>query len=1336
VALSWYPIQKRFTMNNDDSRCRHDAFISYSRKDMAFARVLEKALENFRMPKGVSIPQRHLDIFRDESDLTGSTYYDSIEHHLQDSATLIVICSPESARSAYVDDEIRRFAGGDLKRRQRTIALLYRGIPNNEAAPGQDAEKAFSPQLCELLTMPLAIDYRGFDPAKHKLNKGLYSNSWYSLLANICGLSRAEIETRERKRQSRNRVLRIGVVSGVLAALSIALVFTLLSRQDAIRERDLAVSGQLSADALNWLSRDPQLSLLLGFEAAMVGYSTNGVVSVEVQDALHRGLEAQRQKLRIFATHGVVRAVAFSPDRRLLATADELEGIQLWDTISGIALPIRFESSSSAPLGLAFSPDGKELATAGGDDAARLLDVHSGKLVRAFRGHKNRVWSVAFSADGTRLATASGDTTAKLWDVQSGRELMTFSGHTGEVNAVAISHDGMVLATASSDKSTRVWDIKSGRQLYAVTEGYSVRAVAFNPSGDRLATANLGSTAVAILDAVSGRRLRTLDGHAETVFSVAYSPDGSRLLSASLDKTAILWDVESGEKLFTYAGDSDELVCAAFSTDGRYIATGAANGFVRIWSTERSTEFPPLVGHTKTINHVAFSPDGRWIATASDDETARVWESNTGRETLTFTQGSAVNGLAFSPDSRRLATVNADGKGTVFDLSRGAEVLTLNGHSAAATSIVYSRDGLHLITGSDDRTARVWDAHSGKQLIAIQSDAGKIGSVDLNKDASRAAIAIELDTSAYQAASAEILDVRSGSILSKLQGDDVQVSQVAFNPDGKRLVTTGTSPPFMVKIWNTTSGENLLALSGHTGGILSAAFSPDGRALVTGGWDRTIKVWDAVDGFELLSLPAPNTSVTSLAYSPDGKRLAATGSGRTVNLYAMDPTELIVLAASRLVRPLSADECRRFLKRANCSDLASTKIVDGKGLLRMAQPEKAVALFRGALGGGKSGGIGPTAELLLSELNIDEARERSEVGDFAAAAQAYRTAVSMGPRGAIASEVESASWIASIAVNRAKQFITADNFREAIPVLQQAVALDPNNESGYLELDRAYVGTNEFGKAASAMRNAVRIRPSAPNVIEFADTLRINKDYSEAFTQIRKAIALDPRNERAHRVLAFLFLNTNDSDHALQEFKTAIAISPTKYSYSEVAGIYRSRKQFSLALETLKAAKAIDEKWVSAYADTADIDLVDLADYNAAYRELTAARNVAPDDAGLKADFAEACLAAGRFQEALDAANELLEAHLPNDKFSVSDRVAMDFIKLAALALLGNVSEANAAKQDLVEYFRVLPNYHQTWSYQGTRHFLSSYAMSETKRAALLQVLNLVDRRGGSEAEN
>jgi hypothetical protein len=127
----------------------NDAFISYSRKDIDFARKLEKALEEYKPPRALKLPRRNLVVFRDEADFTGVEYKESIEKHLKNSKKMIIICSRDARKSKYVNGEIRRFA--EARDADNIVPVLLSGIPNNEATPGQEDEMAFPEALCEAM---------------------------------------------------------------------------------------------------------------------------------------------------------------------------------------------------------------------------------------------------------------------------------------------------------------------------------------------------------------------------------------------------------------------------------------------------------------------------------------------------------------------------------------------------------------------------------------------------------------------------------------------------------------------------------------------------------------------------------------------------------------------------------------------------------------------------------------------------------------------------------------------------------------------------------------------------------------------------------------------------------------------------------------------------------------------------------------------------------------------------------------------------------------------------------------------------------------------------------
>jgi WD40 repeat protein len=405
--------------------------------------------------------------------------------------------------------------------------------------------------------------------------------------------------------------------------------------------------------------------------------------------------------------------------------------------------------------------------------------------------HGNSVFDVAYSPDGQRLATTSGHDLT-VWDALTGKELLYIPGslEDGQTTGIAFSPDGKRLAVAGGSVSSRRPDDKGGNRGF-----------------------------VRILDAATGKELRTLKGHGDIAFGVAFSPDGTRLASAG------------GENAFGGVGPAE----------------------LNVWDVATGKQLLDLRGHTHTVWQVAFSPDGKTLASTSDDGTARLWDAATGRE-LRVLRGhrGGVTGLGFSPDGKHLATAagTMDTKPAevkVWDLVTGQAILSWRAHTGLIPRLAFSPDGKCLATGGWDRTVRVWDAATGEELHAFR---GHREFVDVQPN-------------------------RGGR--SQARGPRVgAVTGVAFSPDGKRLATG--SSDYTVRVWDVTRAQDALAFSENINhGNPFLAFSPDGRRLLLP-FGGGAKVRDAVTGQDVFSLRMPRTCGDG-TWSPDGQRVATAGGG-------------------------------------------------------------------------------------------------------------------------------------------------------------------------------------------------------------------------------------------------------------------------------------------------------------------------------------------------------------------------------------------------------------------------------------------------------------------------
>ncbi|HSL46133.1 MAG TPA: helix-turn-helix domain-containing protein [Anaerolineales bacterium] len=297
-----------------------------------------------------------------------------------------------------------------------------------------------------------------------------------------------------------------------------------------------------------------------------------------------------------------------------------------------------------------------------------------------------------------------------------------------------------------------------------------------------------------------------------------------------------------------------------------------------------------LRGHTDTLWSAVFSQDGTKIATASLDGMAKIWDAATGKELLRvkspakdpkpstgYFEGWGWFWYAtFSPDGKYLATADGDGIARIWDAVTGEELLALEGHSTDVYHIEFSPDGSRLVTVSPDGLAILWDALTGERLLTISEDSALYWAV-FSPDGSQIAIAN------YDDGWVSIWDAGTGERLLTLPHPDTQVDSVAYSPDGSRLVTTSNDQT--VRIWDSNSGKELLSLYGYTINVTNAAYSPDGTRIATVVRNSQVKIWDAETGQEFFTIAAHSLDVLTVAFSPDGNRIVTASRDGTAKVW-------------------------------------------------------------------------------------------------------------------------------------------------------------------------------------------------------------------------------------------------------------------------------------------------------------------------------------------------------------------------------------------------------------------------------------------------------------------
>ena len=285
------------------------------------------------------------------------------------------------------------------------------------------------------MELPLASSYLGFDLQRDRINKSSFSGSWYKLLADMYGISRSEVEQRDKKRETRRRWITVSVTSAVIVALSVALVFALVSRRQAVERGEIALARQLAAQSEVLRIESPNLldrSALLAVEAAR---RTSGL---EIDRALREAVGLLPDLLFEYKNPKPIQTVSLSSLGEWAAAGGDDGLVRAWNSQSGKEIA-RIEHGVPVE-GIVTSPDGAYLASAS-KNGVIVREMKSGKQIR-------------LNAPGTRVLAfgegllASGGTTdgrISLWDVARRREVRRLRLN-GPAAALALSPDGRLMA--------------------------------------------------------------------------------------------------------------------------------------------------------------------------------------------------------------------------------------------------------------------------------------------------------------------------------------------------------------------------------------------------------------------------------------------------------------------------------------------------------------------------------------------------------------------------------------------------------------------------------------------------------------------------------------------------------------------------------------------------------------------------------------------------------------------------------------------------------------------------------------------------------------------------
>ncbi len=866
----------------------YDAFISYSHAlDGELAPALQRGLQRFAKPW---YRPRALRIFRDEASLSANPgLWSSIERALSSSSYFILLASPQAASSVWVGSEASHW------RSTKPIANLLIALTDGELvwdANAGDFDWERTNALPDTLRRAFAeeprfIDLRWAHADSHlSLSHPRFRDAVADLAAPLHGVPK-DVLAGEEVRQHRSTVRLARLAGTTLACFALAAlafgVFAVAQRNEARRQRDLAVARSLVQDAATNLERRMDLAALLSLEA----YRINP--SAETRSGLIKAVERTQHVDGFLHSGQSLERVAVSEDRARLAAAGSRD-VVVWDLMArertGTTIPVKRARA------IALSQDGHVLV-AGGPRWLSLWRVDpQPRLERRiqFAG----ATALAF-IDDKRIGVV-GPTSVAIYDASRGTRLRRWSVPAG-IAAAAFSPDGKAVTVSGVRALTRL-DVSGAQPPLRLPTPRAARDIAWSPDGANVAALDIQGDDVTVWTPRTGTR--STRHTTEPLSALAFAPDGGSLALAGKNGQVEIWPVSAPVPSLRLSGPAGAIRDIAFPA-GSLLATAGEQGVVVLWDPSASSIHRAPFG-AEPISDIDVS-DGAQVVAVGKLLTAgtNVWSIEGDELTRRSLPTGAVGSVAIDAAGARVAVA---GRGvSLYEPDESRRVLQPARADGLRVPLAFSSDDL-VAWGTPGRV-RLWDANEGRALPPIRT---REAATDLAFGGLGKLLAV---ATAGGVAVWNVLEREP--VHQTVNGRPVNA--VAISRSG-RLVASASSG--QVSVWDAETGRSRFRFPIDLNVTAKLSFSADENTLAAGTSAGELLLIDTGTG-QLLAprLPTPGGPVADVDFGAEGVALVTGTQGGLVTIWDdvlwtdVDAMEARLCAVAG--RSLTEDEWREFL---------------------------------------------------------------------------------------------------------------------------------------------------------------------------------------------------------------------------------------------------------------------------------------------------------------------------------------------------------------------------------------------------------------------------------------
>jgi WD40 repeat protein len=901
-----------------------DVFISYSRKDIAFARLLHQALK-----------ENGLETWIDWQDIPPSVdWLAEVYEAIEQADAFVFVISETSLASEVCGLEMAHAA----EHNKRLIPIVIKDVDAGQVPKDlamlnwiffEEAGEKFEEAMVDLVTAITVdqewlkghtrLENRALDWERKGSDRGLLlrgsdlteAEAWLGQAAGkepVPTALQAQYILKSREDATRRQRVTLGAVAAGLV-ISVALGVVAWTQRNvavaegdarataqaeaedqrnaAIEQSDLATSRYLSSRASASMNDQLDLSLLLAVRAAEISLTS------DARGALLTALSARPYLETVLATSAMefVQGVGLSPDGNLLAIS-YFHQIEIWDLTTYALkdmlefpedLPsytwLGFSASVGSLIGCRPARVNQQLLT-----FCREWDLESeedlGLLVDGIgRTDDWQEPGIAISPDGRLLSMSDDVNEVYIYSIPE-RDLLQgpLAGHEAAVTSAAFNPQASQLATADSHGSIILWDVASGEAIdesenvFNVEDpasGGGISGIAFSPDGEQILAA--GDDHSVLIECETFTIVKRFHGYGSGNLLAEYRPDGTPVVQTITKEKVYLWDASTGQFL---AGNPSTTFLSKQNIDSAVLdlahmrlitvttLTGVSGVNILVWKLERRLPFLRHPASGEAFTSIAYHPDPE--------------------------QHMLATGGCARHDSQDETTCE-QGKITFWDSQTGKVIGgPVLGHNSNVEVLAFNPEGSILASGFADGDIILWDVKSRKPIgDPLQLHQSWVEVLVFSPNGQSLASAATLDEDGFYLWD---LSQNSPSATNYIAASEAQdwVEYLAFSPDGKTIAScTEVDGYRVVMLWDVQDHKVITTLESRPGAKSLAFFTPDGQTLLTAG-NYGIRVWDSSD-FTILAEPASNAldtpTIQSAALSPAGDVLASQLIHREITLW-------------------------------------------------------------------------------------------------------------------------------------------------------------------------------------------------------------------------------------------------------------------------------------------------------------------------------------------------------------------------------------------------------------------------------------------------------------------